>query len=123
MIEIDFQLFRRVGVAISKVQVDDGIRLPVVVHLVDGQSLEQLSPTLKYGFQRRDQQRLPETSRTRQEILPERRLHELVDVVGLIDIQETVRDYIVEIKCAGADRFHASPYQEVVNGNLVSFLI
>ena len=61
------------------------------------------------GLQRRDQQRLPEAARTRQEILPERRPGQLVDILGLIDIQETVRYDFAEIECAGADAFHSSP--------------
>ena len=56
MVEIDFQLLRRPRVAIAEIQMDDGIRLPIVVGRLNIQSFEKFLSSQEDGLQRRDQQ-------------------------------------------------------------------
>ena len=48
----------------AEVEMEDGVRLPVIVHLVDGEALEERALAAEEAFQRREHQRLAEPTRT-----------------------------------------------------------
>ena len=79
---------------------------PVVRLVVKREPLEEFPLPLEDGLQRRDQQRLPEAARTRQEVQFLRRPDQLPDILRLVHIQEVALDQILEGVDAGGQILH-----------------
>ena len=89
-------LLHRAEVAPPHVQMDDRVDVPAVVLVVEGKPPEQLPTPLEDGLQRRDQQRLPEAARARQEVQALGGPDQPPDVLRLVHIEEIPLDQVPE---------------------------
>ena len=79
-----------------EVQVQYGVRYPILFQLFHGQSVEQLLLSLEVGFQRGDEQALAKTARTTQKIITAS-LHHFMHQGRLINVEITVLTNFLEI--------------------------
>ena len=96
--EVNLEGFKRLHFETREVEVEDGIGFPVVVHLVDGQTLEELALAAEETLQGREHQRLTETPWTGDEeegVHPTR--DERVEQRGLIHIAIAILPHIAEV--------------------------
>ena len=74
--------------ATAHVQVDDGVNLPIVVHFVDGQPLEQLAFALENGFEGANEQGFSKATGTREKVLALKGTNPLVNLGRFIDVKK-----------------------------------
>ena len=74
----------------AHVEVNHGIRRPVLLQPADGQPAEQLALPSEVAVQRGDQQRLPEPARTAEEEIAANLMGETVDVFRLVDVEKVL---------------------------------
>ena len=65
--EVNVEGLQRCGLDTAKGEMQNGVRLPVVVHLVNGETLEEVTAALKDVFQRGEHERFAEAPGTRDE--------------------------------------------------------
>ena len=82
----------------AEVEVENGVRFPVVVHLVDGEALEEVTAALEEILQRREHERLTEAPRTgdEEEGVPPTR-DERIEQCGLVHITESILPHNAEV--------------------------
>ena len=110
-----FELFDGRTLPAAHVQMNDGMRLPVIRPVINGKSPEKLFSPLKEGLQGGNRQRLPEAARTGEKIHGVRRFNQSPDVFRFIDIQKAAVPQTFE-------RINAGCQKLFLHGDSPSFL-
>ena len=93
-----------------QIQMDYGVRLPVVRLVVNGQALEEFFLSLENSLQRGDGQRLPEPAGAGEKIGLPGRVDQLPDVLGLVDIEiPLLAEFLKTVDAGCKVLFHTVP--------------
>ena len=102
-----FKCFRRIRRYGKEVETQNGILHPIIVHLVDGQTLEKVTTPLKEGLQRRKHHRFAETTWTgEKETFVVRVTDERIQHRRLVHVKRTFSAYSAEIIGIQCDWLH-----------------
>ena len=88
------QALQLIILAIRQVEPDDGILYPLLLQLLDGQTLEEFPAALEIALQRAHQERLAEPPGAAQEEVLRIRLRHLVDIRRFVHIQGSPFDEV-----------------------------
>lgn len=99
-----FELFDGRTFPAAHIQMNDGVRLPVIRLVINGKPPEKLFLSLKEGLQGGNCQRLPETARTGEKIHGICRFNQFPDVFRFIDIQKAAVPQTFERINAGCQK-------------------